>query len=168
MTIFRKEWTLSLTTVQKGLVMKRVQKAVLIGMFAMMAAFADGLQAMFGVSYTWGGSIGNGNFGISAKVISSREKNNLIAVGGVTYYPWAPVDKLGVDVSAGYLFEDFALTAGWDFIQSDWLVSAGYVNTIEESDGHGDNAAPPPADDEPAEPEEPENPVEEEPGEGPA
>jgi hypothetical protein len=133
------------------------------------AAFADGPQAMFGVSYTWGGSVGNGNLGISAKVISSREKNNVIAAGGVTYYPWAPVEKFGVDLSAGYLFEDFAVTGGWAFIQSDWIVSAGYVNTIEDDDDGG-SVAPPPAQEDPAEgpEEEPADDEPESPGAGPA
>ena len=134
--------------------MKKIKKIVMAGMLiGSMAAYADGPQAMFGVSYTWGGEIGGGNLGISLKVVSSREKNNVIGAAGVSYYPWAPVNKFGADVSAGYLFEDFALTGGWDFIQSDWMVSAGYVNTIEEDDGgHTPSSGNPPAEEEPESP----------------
>ena len=100
-----------------------------------------GPQAMFGLSYTWGGSVGAGNVGLSVKVISDNKKDKVIAAAGATYYPWAPVKKFGADLSGGYLFDSFALTGGWDFLQSDWIVSAGYVNTIEENEP----AATPPA-----------------------
>ena len=128
-----KEWK---GQVMNGMVNWQKLKGVAIASALVLscAAYADGPQAMFAVSYTWGGSIGNGNLGVSLKVISSREENNVIAAAGVTYYPWAPVEKFGADVGAGYLFDSFALTGGWDFIQSDWIVSAGYVNTIDDDD----------------------------------
>ncbi len=117
------------------------------GMMLMsVSVLADGPQAMFGVTYTWGGEVGSGDVGISIKVVSSREKHQLIGAAGVTYYPWAPLDKFGADLSAGYLFERFALTGGWDFIRRDWIVSAGYVNTIEKSDGDPTSEQDPPAD----------------------
>ncbi|WP_201352500.1 hypothetical protein [Hydrogenimonas urashimensis] len=112
-----------------------------------------GPAGMFGVSYTWGGSIGNGEVGLSAKVISDNKEDKVIAAAGVSYYPWAPVNKFGADVSAGYLFDGVALTAGWDFIQSDWQVAAGYVNTVDDDNDHENASAPPaeePAEEEPS------------------
>jgi len=110
------------------------------GAACMLAASVSwaGPQAMFGLSYTWGGSFGAGNVGLSARVLSDNEKDRVVAGAGVSYYPWA-VDKFGADVSAGYLFDSFALTGGWDFIQSDFIMSAGYVNTVDDK---GDDPAP--------------------------
>ena len=100
-----------------------------------------GPQAMFGLSYNWGGSTGWQNLGVSVKVVSDNEKDQVIAAAGLSYYPWSPADKFGADLSGGYLFDSFALTAGWDFLQNGWIVSAGYVNTV---DGDGGDPSPDP------------------------
>ncbi|WP_456382844.1 hypothetical protein [Hydrogenimonas sp.] len=110
-------------------------KSILVTGMLMSGVFSyAGPQAMFGLSYTWGGAIGEGNLGLSVKLLSDNEEDNPVVAAGVSYYPWAYTDKFGVDVSAGYLSDSFAITGGWDFLQSDWILSAGYVNTIEEND----------------------------------
>ncbi len=129
--------------------MKRATRKHLLGPLAAAALMSGtllyaGPQGMFGISYTWGGAIGDGNLGISLKIVSDDEKDKVIGVAGVTYYPWAPVEKFGADLSAGYLFDKFALTGGYDFLQSDWIISGGYVNTKDESSDPAPASVTPP------------------------
>lgn len=97
-----------------------------------------GPAAMFGISYT----IQSGDVGLTAKVISDNRKNRVVGAAGLSYYPWSPVKKFGIDVSGGYLFDGVAVTAGWDFLKSDYHVAAGYVNVSDEKSG----STPPPSD----------------------
>lgn len=122
----------------------RIRRLALATLASASFAFA-GPQAMFGVSYTWGGGIGQGELGVGVKVITDNEEDKFIAAAGVNYYPFATDRKFGADLSAGYLFDSFALTAGWDFLREDFIVSAGYVNTVDDDSGSSDPASSPSA-----------------------
>ena len=111
----------------------RIRRLALATIATVSFAFA-GPQAMFGLTYTWGGGLGQGELGIGVKVVTDNEEDKFIAAAGVNYYPFATERAFGADVSAGYLFDSFALTAGWDFLREDIIVSAGYVNTVDDSD----------------------------------
>ena len=101
-------------------------------LFGLTVQAQAGAGGFFGLSYTLGGSLSN--LGITAKVISDNEEDTAIVGAGVNFYPFAPENKFGVDISAGYLFTDIAVTVGWDFLQKKPQFSAGYVNTIEDKE----------------------------------
>lgn len=98
-------------------------------------AFADpGVFA--GVVYNFGST---SSLGISLKVLSTNKEEHGAVAGGVSFYPLAKTDRFGVDLGAGYLFQNGAVTLGWDFMQSRPQVGVGYANTED------DKKNPPPA-----------------------
>lgn len=101
----------------------------LLGMVAQAQAGAGGF---FGISYVFGSSFSEGDFGITAKILSDDDPNTAVAAAGVSYFPFAKEKKLGADLSTGYLFENAAVTGGWDFLQWKPQVAVGYVNTEDD------------------------------------
>ena len=85
----------------------------------------------FGVSYAFGQAKPADGFALSLKVLSSRKEDKAVVGAGVSYYPLQSQNPFGVDVGVGYLFQDAAVTVGWDFMHSP-LVSVGYVNTKDD------------------------------------
>jgi hypothetical protein len=94
------------------------------------AALADP-GVFFGVTYSFGQVKPEAGLGLSLKVLSSRKEDSGVVGAGVTYYPLLSSNPFGVDVSAGYLFKDVAVTVGWDFLHSP-QVGVGYVNTRDD------------------------------------
>ena len=105
-----------------------MKKILMAGILAAAVTASAGPAAMFGVAY----NIQGGDFGFTVKVISNNKKNRIIGAAGMSYYPWAPVKKFGLDLSGGYLFDGAAVTAGWDFLKSDYQGAVGYVNVVDE------------------------------------
>jgi hypothetical protein len=89
---------------------------------------------LVGVSYNFGGQVG-----ITMKVLSTSREDRPALAAGISYFP--TTKKLGVDASAGYVFSHSAITAGWDFLNSNPQIGLGYVNTH----GRRSGAAPPAA-----------------------
>ena len=83
--------------------------------------------AFVGINYSFGG-----NVGISVKALSDDDENNGVAAVGVSYYPMA-ANKFGIDAGVGYAFDSYAVTAGWDFLQKEPVVSVGYADTDDDS-----------------------------------
>ena len=104
----------------------------LLGMVAQAQAGPGGF---FGISYVFGSSLGD--FGLSAKILSDNDENTGVVGAGLSYFPFAKEKKFGADLSAGYLFQNGAVTGGWDFLQRKPQLGIGYVNTKD------DNPAPP-------------------------
>lgn len=50
-------------------------------------------------------------------------------------------DKFGVDLSAGYAFDNAAVLVGWDFLQKSVQVSAGWADT-EDDNSNATRTAP--------------------------
>ncbi len=119
-----------------------VKHLLIVGvlLFGLVAQAQAEVSGFFGLSYTLGASLDN--LGVTAKVMSDDEEDTAIVGAGVDFYPFAEGNKFGIDISAGYLFTDFALTIGWDFLQKKPQFSAGYVNTKEDKKS---SSAPPPA-----------------------
>jgi len=111
--------------------MKKLHYIALAGMFAITIAHAEP-AAYVGLSYTFGGEIG-----ISAKVLSENEEDNVVAAVGASYYPFSQ-NKFGLDVGAGYAFDNAAALIGWDFLQHRIQGSIGWADT-------DDNSSPAPA-----------------------
>ncbi len=122
-----------------------VKQLLIVGalLFGLVAQAQAGAGGFFGLSYTLGTSLDN--LGVTAKVISDNEEDTAIVGAGVDFYPFAAGNKFGVDISAGYLFTDFAVTVGWDFLQKKTQFSAGYVNTVEDKKSSSPAPAPAPS-----------------------
>ncbi len=80
-----------------------------------------------GLAYTFGAS-GGGGPGLTLKVTSTKKEHHGALAAGVTYYPLDASNPFGVDVGVGYLFDNAAVTVGWDFLHSP-QISAGWIDT---------------------------------------
>jgi hypothetical protein len=98
-------------------------------LLAASAPAAADPAAFLGVSYNFGGTLG-----VTLKVLSDDEEDNAALAGGVSYFPWEPGTRIGLDLGVAYLFQDAAVTAGWDFLGRKVQVGLGYVNT-DDDDG---------------------------------
>ena len=98
--------------------------------FGLAAQAQAGAGGFFGLTYGFGTSLGD--FGITAKILSDDDANTAVVGAGVSYFPLAEGQKFGVDLSAGYLFENSAVTLGWDFLQKKPQFGFGYVDTEDE------------------------------------
>ena len=87
--------------------------------------FADATY-MAGISYTF-----SGQFGVTLKALSDDKKSRTVGVIGATYYPFAP-QPFGVDVGAGYTYDDAAAIISWDFLQKTVQFSGGYADIEED------------------------------------
>ena len=108
-------------------------KYVIIPSFLILGLVAQaqaGAGAFFGISYNLGAS--KADWGITAKVLSDDDDNTAVAAAVVSFFPFADEKKFGVDLSGGYLFENGAVTLGWDFLQKKPQLGIGYVNTDDD------------------------------------
>ena len=85
--------------------------------------------AFVGLSYSFGGSSG---VGLTVKVLSDDKEDQAVAALGATYYPTA-VNKFGIDLSAGYTFNNAAALVGWDFLQKSVQVSGGWADIEDDN-----------------------------------
>ncbi|MCD6580796.1 MAG: hypothetical protein J7K90_03260 [Desulfuromusa sp.] len=116
-------------------------------LFGLVAQAQAGAGGFFGISYNFGTSVED--WGITAKIMSDDDANTAVVAAGVSYFPFAKEKKFGADLSGGYLFENGAVTLGFDFLQWTPQLGLGYIDT---EDGNSAPAASTP----PAEPEVPE------------
>ena len=110
---------------------------ILLLAFAPMSASA-GTGVMFGISFNF-----NGDLGVSLKLLSSDRQDRFVGVGGVTWFPTG-ANPIGVDVGLGYNFRNAAVTAGWDIVNAEFQVGAGYVDTKKKRSGRSSGNGPPP------------------------
>ena len=106
--------------------MKKTLLAAALSVFA-MGAHADA-GYMLGVTYSLGSQASMKNLGFSAKVLTSDREDKWVGAAGVSLFPWAD-RKLGLDVGAGYTFEDSTALVSYDFLQAKPLVSYGWTDT---------------------------------------
>lgn len=83
---------------------------------------------MLGISHNFGGTTG-----ITFKVLSTDQKDKWAFAAGVSYFPWQSRSRLGLDVGAGYTFNNGALTAGYDLLNSQPQVALGYANAKDRT-----------------------------------
>ena len=93
--------------------------------------FFDQPSVMLGVTFNFGGGAAEQNFGITAKVLSNDWQDYQAAAVGVTYFPMKADHKLGLDASLAYKGTFAVGTIGWDFLNQQPQVSAGYVDAQE-------------------------------------
>jgi hypothetical protein len=78
-----------------------------------------------GVVYDFGSNAGPG---LSVKLVSDDEDDKAVAAIGVSYFPRG-ARRIGVDVSAGYTFDNGLVTAGYDFVNGVPQIGIGYMDT---------------------------------------
>ncbi len=89
---------------------------------------------MFGLTYGLGGPIALKNLGFTLKVVSSNEEEKWIGAIGANWYPWSDKTAFGIDLGAGYNFENGSLTIGYDFLTRKPVLSGGYTDTKDDND----------------------------------
>jgi hypothetical protein len=98
---------------------------------ATLSVFAMGAQAdagyMVGISYSLGGQASLKNLGFTAKVLSSDREEKWVGAAGVTLFPWAD-RKLGLDLGAGYTFDNATALVSYDFLQVAPQLSVGWTD----------------------------------------
>jgi hypothetical protein len=102
--------------------------AVVLASLAMSASADTGV--FVGVSYAFGG---NNGLGLTAQATSTRKEDRGFAAAGLSYYPFAVGDKLGVPIGIGYQGKNSAVVGNYDLLQKAPAVSAGYANTRGDS-----------------------------------
>jgi hypothetical protein len=103
--------------------MKLIPIALLITLpFTIQASPA----AFVGISYSFGG-----NIGLSVKLLSDDKEDKVVAAIGASYYPTA-MNKFGIDIGAGYTFNNAAAIVGWDFLQKSPQISAGWADIEDD------------------------------------
>lgn len=115
-----------------------MKKIILSGAIALAAmnVSAD-IGAFVGVTYAIGSNAG---LGLTLLATTVRHEDRGIAAAGVSFYPFASGQNIGVPIGVGYQGSSVAGIVGYDVLLGVPVVSGGYVNT------RGDNrriAAPP-------------------------
>ncbi len=87
--------------------------------------------AMVGMAYNFGGRVFDETFGLTFKVLSSDRQDRAVVAAGVTYFPWAPKQKFGLDISGGYNFDKVTALVGYDLLNKKPQASLGYANTYK-------------------------------------
>jgi hypothetical protein len=103
----------------------------LITLMATSPALADP-AAMVGLSFDFGRDDWSEGLGLTAKVLSSDEQDHIVGALGATWFPMDQQKPYGIDLSAGYTFDNTAVTAGYDFINMTPQVSAGWADTQDK------------------------------------
>ncbi len=91
--------------------------------------------AMVGISYNFGGRVVDETIGLTFKVLSSDRQDRAVVAAGVSYFPWAPKQKFGLDISTGYNFDKVTALVGYDLLNKKPQVSLGYANTYKPNGG---------------------------------
>jgi len=87
--------------------------------------------AMVGIAYNFGGRVVDETIGLTFKVLSSDRQDRAVVAAGVTYFPWAPKQKFGLDISTGYNFDKVTALVGYDLLNNKAQTSLGYANTYK-------------------------------------
>jgi hypothetical protein len=90
-------------------------------------ALADG-ALMLGGTLTFGANQ-QPNFGISARILENNRADESTLGAGVTYY--LGTGDVGVDVFAGYVFDNGVFGFGYDLVQGAPIMSLGLADTEE-------------------------------------
>ncbi|WP_039018134.1 hypothetical protein [Halocynthiibacter namhaensis] len=98
-------------------------------------------------TYMLGGTIAFGGnaspqFGVTAKILSSNQRDDAVVGLGVTYYPGSK--SFGADIGVGYIGDNNAILVGYDFVQAAGIFSLGYANTEDDAPAAPAPALPPP------------------------
>ena len=92
----------------------------------------DNPGVMVGLAFKFGGAApSTKDIGITAKILSNRNEDTFVLGAGVTFYPMEP-QSFGLDISAGYNFDNATIMGGFDFLQKTPQLSIGWSNTDKD------------------------------------
>jgi len=100
---------------------------------ATAVAFVLGVSpAVADPTFMLGGTLSFGasrpaEFGVSARLLENNRSDESTLGAGITYYPRN--GDIGLDVFAGYIFDQGVFGFGYDFVQATPVVSLGIANT---------------------------------------
>jgi hypothetical protein len=109
-----------------------IRRIILACLFLAGSAAQADPGVFVGVTFDFSGK--SSGLGVSLKALSTRKEDKAAVAAGVTYYPLASENNLGVDLSAAYVFKNGAVTAGWDLVNNKPQAGIGYVNTKDDDD----------------------------------
>ncbi len=109
--------------------------------FSINSVFASP-AVMVGVSYNFDSR----DFGVTAKLLSDDEEDEIVGAVGATYYPGSTTSKFGVDAGVGYTFDNAAAVVSWDFIRKESQVSVGWADVDDDAPTSGGTPEVPPTD----------------------
>jgi hypothetical protein len=97
-----------------------------------VALMAGTVPALADTAFMLGGTVTFGSnrpaeFGVSARLLENNRVDESTLGAGVTYYPRN--GDVGVDVFAGYLFDNGVFGFGYDLVQGAPIMSLGIANT---------------------------------------
>ena len=116
--------TTNTNKLDKGSLMKQFLVAASAAALFSAATVSHATPAAFlGLSYHFGGKLG-----FTAKVLSSNAEKKSVAGFGATYY-FNAKDPFGLDLSVGRTMKHSAVLVGYDFLQKQPALSAGWANT---------------------------------------
>lgn len=75
-----------------------------------------------GLTYDFGGQLG-----VSLKVLTTDHQDRPALAAGVTYMP--TTKSFGADAGVAYVFQDSAVTFGWDFLHDKYQAGFGFMDT---------------------------------------
>lgn len=90
------------------------------------------VSVMAGLAYSFGSGLAQENLGFTLKALNTNEANHFVLGAGGTFYPWSD-ERFGMDLGAGYNFNEATALLGYDFLKKAPVVSGGWVNTTEEN-----------------------------------
>ncbi len=117
---------------------KAIALGALLSVLSTQASADVGFMA--GVGWTFGG----GGPALTIKVLSSDSRNEGVVAAGASYYPLV-AKKFGLDLGAGYQFDNAAAIVSWDFLQNGVQLSGGWADTESNKRNSPAPVAPPPA-----------------------
>lgn len=104
--------------------------AVAAGLLASCTWSYAGAGVMIAFCYDFGGSPG-----VTVKVLSTNKPDRFGVAAGVSFLPWANNNKgkVGFDVDGVRTFQHTAVALGWDIVQNEAHIAAGFASTHRPS-----------------------------------
>ena len=106
--------------------MKHVPLTTTLAFLAGLSPALADPTLMLGGSVTFGANQ-TPNFGVTARLLENDRVNESTLGAGLSYY--FGTGQIGVDVFAGYLFDNGVFGFGYDLVQGSAIASLGLVNT---------------------------------------
>ena len=72
--------------------------------------------------------------GFTAKILSTNKPNSFVLGAGITFFPWAESNNLGLDLDAGVILHNVAILGGYDLLRQQLQVSGGWAPTMKEAE----------------------------------
>lgn len=72
--------------------------------------------------------------GFTAKILSTNKPNSFVLGAGISFFPWAESNNLGLDIDAGVILHNMAILGGYDLLRQQLQVSGGWAPTMKDEE----------------------------------